>query len=119
MDLQDVIARGQDAITVARVFGPPLEKDGVTIIPAAAVGGGGGGGGGENEGDSPGKGFGTGFGLTARPAGAFVIQNGTVRWQPAVDPNRLITLGIVALFVFRSLVRARARTRRKLGRAEA
>jgi len=37
---------------------------------------------------------GGGIGLIARPAGACVIKDGVVRWQPAFDLNR--TVGLVA-----------------------
>jgi hypothetical protein len=34
----------------------------------------------------------------ARPAGAYVIKDGRVRWRPAVDVNRLVaTIGAVAI----------------------
>jgi uncharacterized spore protein YtfJ len=71
-------------MSVTRVFGEPHEQDGVTVIPAATVRGGGGGGG-DNEDNGGG-----GFGLKARPAGAYVIKDGDVRWKPAVDPNRIV-----------------------------
>ena len=116
MDVNEVISQARDAITVKRVFGDPYEKDGITIIPAASVGGGGGGGGGEGP-PGQGGGSGSGFGVGARPAGAFIIENGTVRWQPAVDPNRLIGLAIIALFVLRSIVKTRARTKRTRAKA--
>jgi uncharacterized spore protein YtfJ len=76
----------RDAVTVKRVYGEPVERDGVTVIPAAAVRGGAGGGG-DNEGNGGG-----GFGLAARPIGAYVIQDGNVRWRPAVDVNRVLLL---------------------------
>jgi uncharacterized spore protein YtfJ len=76
----------RDAVTVKRVYGEPVERDGVTVIPAAAVRGGAGGGG-DNEGNGGG-----GFGLAARPIGAYVIQDGSVRWRPAVDVNRVLLL---------------------------
>jgi uncharacterized spore protein YtfJ len=41
MDVQETISKARDAITVKRVYGDPYERDGVTVIPAAAVGGGG------------------------------------------------------------------------------
>lgn len=41
----EAVERGRDAITAQRVFGDPVERDGVVVIPAAAVRGGGGGGG--------------------------------------------------------------------------
>ncbi|HEX5753280.1 MAG TPA: spore germination protein GerW family protein [Archangium sp.] len=97
MDVNEVIDRARDAFSVRRVFGEPIQQGAVTLIPAARVTGGGGGGGGEGpvaEGaqgaESTGKGYGSGFGLNARPAGAFVLRNGKVRWMPAVDVNRII-----------------------------
>jgi uncharacterized spore protein YtfJ len=82
----------RDAVTVKRVYGEPVERDGVTLIPAAVVRGGAGGGG-----DSQGNGGG-GFGVTARPIGAYVIRNGEVSWRPAVDVNRMLLL--VAAFAY-------------------
>lgn len=89
MDTMEVVGQATDARTVKRVFGEPLEKDGVTVIPAASVRGGAGGGSGENP-EGTGKGGGTGFGLSARPAGAYVIRNGQVTWQPALDLTRVV-----------------------------
>ena len=112
MNAQDMIAQARDSLTVKRVFGDPYEKDGVVLVPAAAVRGGAGGGS-----DPEGKGGGSGFGLTARPVGAFVIRQGEVRWQPAIDVNRAILGGqvvaIVALLVIRTIVRARAKAKRR------
>ena len=77
MEIMEVVAQSRDAMTVNRVFGEPFEKNGVTVIPAASVRGGAGGGSGEGP-EGTGKGGGTGFGLSARPAGAYVIRNGQV-----------------------------------------
>jgi uncharacterized spore protein YtfJ len=93
MDFEQTIAGARDAITVRRVYGDPFERDGVTVIPAAAIGGGAGGGGGEDaEGQ---RGGGSGFGLGARPVGAFVIDQAGVHWQPAFDATRLALRGQV------------------------
>ena len=87
MDPQLILTGAQDALTARRVFGEPIHADGVTIVPAAVVSGGGGGGGrGAEQG-------GVGFGLTARPAGVFVVRAGDARWRPAVDVNRVILGG--------------------------
>jgi uncharacterized spore protein YtfJ len=97
-----------DSLTVRRVFGEPVERDGVTVIPAALVAAGGGGGGGHDTDGQEGEGG--GFGLAAYPAGAYVIKNGTVRWIPAVDLNRiLIGLTFVAFRIARSRRRAARR----------
>lgn len=82
--VDELIAGARDAMSVKRVYGDPVQENGVTIIPAAAVRGGGGGGG-----DVEGNG-GSGFGLTASPVGAYVIKDGNVSWEPAVNPNRLM-----------------------------
>jgi uncharacterized spore protein YtfJ len=93
MRLPELVSSLRDAMTVSRVFGEPYERDGVTVIPAAAVRGGAGGGGGKQQTGEEGEGG--GFGLLARPAGAFVIKDGTVTWQPAVDVNRIVALGVL------------------------
>jgi uncharacterized spore protein YtfJ len=116
MEVQEVIAQARDVLTVKRVFGEPYEKDGVTIIPAARVGGGAGGGGGEGA-AGEGKGSGSGFGMGARPVGAFVIREGELSWRPAVDVNRIILGGqvvmVVALLTVRAIVKARAKAKAK------
>src|SRR5687768_5420934 len=89
LDEMEVVAHAKDAVTVKRVYGEPFEKDGVTVIPAATVRGAAGGGTGEGP-EGFGKGGGTGFGLSARPTGAYVIRNGQVTWQPALDLTRVI-----------------------------
>jgi uncharacterized spore protein YtfJ len=110
MNIHQVIQQAQDSITVRRVFGEPYEKDGITVIPAAKVGGAGGGGGGEGP---EGSGSGGGFGLGGSPAGAYVITDGTVRWQPALDLNRVIlgaqVLVLVGLLTLHTAIRARGR----------
>lgn len=115
MDVQDVISQARDAITVKRVFGDPYEKNGVTVIPAARVQGAAGGGDGESpatDGEGTGKGSGSGFGLTARPAGVYVIRGDQVRWRPAVDVNKIIlgaqVVAVTALLAVRSVMKRRA-----------
>ena len=113
MDVTEVLEKARDAITVSRVYGEPYEKDGLTVIPAARVSGGGGGGSGKD--DKGGDGSGGGFGVSGRPAGAYVIRNGDATWRPAVAPNRII--GVVGLVLAAWLVsrprviRSRAKAR--------
>ena len=111
MKLDELVTRAGDAITVRRVFGEPYERDGVTIITAATVAGGGGGGGGHDEGGQEGEGG--GFGMSARPAGAYILKDGKFWWRPAVDVNRLFaTVGavvIVYLFTRARIEKARAK----------
>ncbi len=111
MKIDEVLTNAREAITVRRVFADPYEKGGVTVITGAAVAGGGGGGGGHDESGQEGEGG--GFGLRARPAGAFVLRDGTVTWRPAVDVNRLVlVVGAVAVAYLLSRA-ARASTRRR------
>jgi uncharacterized spore protein YtfJ len=93
MEFHDVVGTIRDAVSARRVFGEPVERDGVVVIPAAMVLGGGGGGAGDVSG-SPQEGG--GFGLLARPVGAFVISHGGARWVPAVD---VTFFGVVAAVV--------------------
>ena len=94
-DLDALLQGHRVAVTVRRVYGDPVERDGVTIVPAAAVFGGTGGGG-DDEGNGGG-----GFGLHARPVGAWEIRDGHVTWRPVVDVNRIVLLvallGLAAL----------------------
>jgi uncharacterized spore protein YtfJ len=107
MNVDEMLTGARDAVTVKRVYGDPIEKNGVTLIPAAKVSGGAGGGGdAENN-------AGGGFGISAKPVGAYVIKGDTVEWQPALDINRIVLGGqIVAIFFFlflRTLVKSRAK----------
>jgi uncharacterized spore protein YtfJ len=87
-NVDEMLTGAREAMTVRRVYGDPVEGEGVTIVPAAMVRGGGGGGG-DDEGNGGG-----GFGVQARPVGAWVLRNGEAMWKPAVDVNR------IALFAF-------------------
>jgi uncharacterized spore protein YtfJ len=113
MKIEELLTTAREAITVRRVYGEPYEKDGVTFIAAARVSGGGGGGGGHDKDGQEGQGG--GFGVQARPAGAYVIKDGNVRWMPAVDVNRVIAaLGVVIvtfLMTRARIVRIRAKAR--------
>lgn len=107
MNVNEMLQRTSDAIAVRRVYGEPIERDGLLVIPAAKVAGGGGGGSdGENNG-------GGGFGVNARPAGAFVVRpGGDVTWHPALDINKIVMgaqiVAIVGLLVLRSILKSRA-----------
>ena len=105
MNVEEMVARSQDAATVARVYGEPQEKDGTTVIPAARVSARGGSGaarGGEHSGG--------GFRADAEPVGAFVIRDGQVEWKPVFDLGATVRrgqlVGVVALLVLWAVVRA-------------
>lgn len=114
----ELLEQTKDHATVGRVFGEPITRGDVTIIPVAKVAQGGGGGmGAGKEFEASGSGSGGGFGMAARPAGIYVIKDGEVHWKPAVDVNRIVVggqiVGIVLLLTIRTVVRLIARRRRK------
>jgi uncharacterized spore protein YtfJ len=111
-ELQQVISDARDIVTARRVYGDPYEKNGLTMIPAASVRGGAGGGTGQH-GDEE-SGGGGGFGVMARPVGAWVIRGDEAKWEPAVDVTRIVLGGqIVALTAL--LVVGRVLSRRDNG----
>jgi uncharacterized spore protein YtfJ len=120
----EIVEDATDKIGAKRVFGEPYEKNGVTIIPAARVMGGAGAGEGPLQqgtgGEAPGEegkqrptGSGVGYGMSGRPAGAFIVKGDEVTWMPALDVNRIVfgaqVVAIVFLLVMRSIVKTRAK----------
>ncbi|HYN66675.1 MAG TPA: hypothetical protein VES93_07275, partial [Ornithinibacter sp.] len=45
------------------------------------------------------QGEGGGFGMRGHPAGVYVIKDGAVKWQPAVDPNRVVVAAAAVVIV--------------------
>jgi len=98
MNATEVLSAAREAMTVKRVYAEPYEKDGLTVIPAAVVRGGAGSGIGHD--DKGQEGEGGGFGMSGRPAGAYVIRDGQVSWRPAVDPNRIVVMVGLAVIAY-------------------
>jgi len=125
VDVENLLAKAADNLSVRRAFGTAYEKDGILIIPVAIVAGGGGGGTGGNRRRNPAAGpgrppeeaaapditpqdserteAGGGFGGLVLPSGAYVVKGDQVRWVPALD----VTIAVLASL---SLVRILART---------
>ena len=136
MDVENLLAKVADNLSVRRAFGTPYEKDGMLIIPVAIVAGGGGGGTGparhgdlaagpdgppEEDAaaheatpqDSGRTEAGGGFGGLVLPSGAYVVRGDQVRWVPAVD----VTIAVLAsLSLVRMLGRTWTRQHRRRGR---
>jgi uncharacterized spore protein YtfJ len=104
MKLGQLASTARDLFSAKLVYGEPVERDGVVVIPAAVVFGGGGGGAGDAD-VLPVR-EGAGLGVFARPAGAFVVRRGAVTWVPAVDVTRL---GVAAAVTVVALARILAR----------
>jgi uncharacterized spore protein YtfJ len=113
MKVDELLSSARDTFTVRRVYGDPYEKDGLTVIPAAVVRGGAGGGTGHDEKGQEGEGG--GFGMTGRPAGAYVVKDGKVRWLPAVDPTRIFMMFGMAVIAYLLMRPRLARARATLG----
>lgn len=106
-------------MTAKRVYGEPLTRGDVTVIPAAVVMSGAGGGSGREPGgdEGGGSGMGSGYGMVARPVGAWVVKDGRVRWRPAVDVTRLALIGAgVVVLLARALRPHPLRAGRRAGK---
>lgn len=111
MDVERLLGKAADELSVRKAFGPPIERDGTLIVPVAWVAGGAGGGAGEREANGgDGAGSGGGFGGVAWPLGVYVVKDDKVRWVPAVDATRIALAGIG---IFRAVVKLRALRRLK------
>ena len=98
----------------ASVFGAPVEREGVTVVPVATVRFGfGGGTGSDPTKQQEGEGAGAGGAMTA--AGYIELRNGRSRFVPIVRPERMVALVFLAFVA--ALVLARpmpvARKRRR------
>ena len=121
-DVQELLGKVAQHLSVSRAFGTAYEKDGSLVIPVALVAGGGGGGGGTSgspttdsiddggfEGEDnatdaeSSSGFGGGFGGLVMPVGVYVVKDEQVRSVPAVNANLVI---VVAFMTVRMIARS-------------
>lgn len=73
------------------IYGEPVERDGVTVVPVAqAAYGFGGGSGKKKKGELAGEGSGGGGGAMLIPVGYIEIKNGQTRFRPTRDPLALL-----------------------------
>lgn len=111
MKVEELFTRVKDSVEARMVYADPVENNGMVVIPAARVLAGGGGGDGQDERGRRGEGGGLGF--SARPVGAYVIADGKLRWEPAVDVNRLMavvgTVAVAGLLMAGRILKSRAR----------
>ena len=110
MDVQQLLSKVTDNLTVGRVFGEPVQHGDILIVPVARIRGGAGGGNGTGATDDLSN-SGGGGGFDAKPAGVFVINGVSVSWQPALDVTRIVIGGqvvaVVVALVVRSILRRR------------
>lgn len=122
MDVRELMAQARDGMTVKQVFGDPVERNGVTVIPVAHMIGGAGGGAATPTDQAESGGTGGGFGIRASPAGVYVIRGESVDWEPALDLNRVILGGqlvtIILILAIRAIACAKAGQRWTEGDSE-
>jgi uncharacterized spore protein YtfJ len=84
---------------VSTIFGEPVEREGVTVIPVgrARFGFGGGGGSGSRQGDE-GSGGGGGGGATVAPIGYIELHEGRATFKRILSPTDLVALAVAASF---------------------
>ncbi|MEV7192312.1 spore germination protein GerW family protein [Streptomyces sp. NPDC093510] len=84
--------------SVTAIYGEPITRGDVTVIPVAEVGFGFGGGAGRETGTAKtGEGGGGGGGAGARPRGFIEIKNGTATYKPLRDPWVDVVVPLAAL----------------------
>jgi uncharacterized spore protein YtfJ len=102
--------------SVSAVFGEPVERDGVTIVPVARVGfgfGAGVGSGRRTKEDDHNQGGGGGGGTMAVPQGYIEIKDGNAVYRPIRDVRAdiLIAALVTGSLVVRTLLKSRRRRR--------
>jgi uncharacterized spore protein YtfJ len=95
------------SVTAQTVYGTPVERDGITVIPVARAryGFGGGGGGGTKENETSGSGLGAGAGVSLTPVGYIELREGRSRFRPirsSVVPLVAVS-GAIAWLLLRSV----------------
>jgi uncharacterized spore protein YtfJ len=93
--------------TAQTVYGTPVERDGITVIPVARAryGFGGGGGSGTQAGNAVGSGLGAGAGVSLTPVGYIELREGRSRFRPirsSVVPLVAVS-GAIAWLLLRSV----------------
>ena len=85
-----------DRARVSTIFGEPVEREGITVIPVAKArfGFGGGGGAGSRQGEE-GSGGGGGGGALVSPVGYIEVHDGSARFR-RISSGGEVALGVVA-----------------------
>lgn len=97
----------------ATVFGEPVERDGITVIPVAKARWGFGGGAGQRKDEGAGgkqeDGAGGGGGVQVTPVGFIEIKNDAANFRPirTVSVSWIIMGGICSLFLLRETLKRR------------
>lgn len=93
------------AAQAAHIFGEPVERDGVTVIPVATARWGLGGGGGKRGLAGRHEGMGGGGGVIVQPAGYIEIKGSETRYRPILDPKLVIGAAVAGGLLLMGLVK--------------
>jgi uncharacterized spore protein YtfJ len=98
-------------VGASTVYGEPVERDGVTVIPVAVARFGIGAGGGSDPSKSQ-EGEGGGAGGSSTPAGYIELKDGRSRFVPIVHPARMLALVACAILAALAIARPPTTARR-------
>jgi uncharacterized spore protein YtfJ len=104
--LERFASRIGGSVRATTIFGEPVEKGGVTVIPVARARwgfGGGRGSGGNNGENQKGEDAGGGAGVKVSPVGYVEVRDGRARFRPIYDPA-MVTQIIVASGIVTALL---------------
>jgi uncharacterized spore protein YtfJ len=97
-----------DGAKVSTVFGEPIEREGITVIPVARARFGFGGGGGGAYDEEGGAGGGGGGGGVVSPVGYIEVRDGTAEFKRIASPVDLVAViaaGALAALTLKRLLR--------------
>jgi uncharacterized spore protein YtfJ len=111
--LERLVSRLGGSVTVSAVYGEPIEREGLTIIPVASVGFGfgGGAGSGRSQNEQNRGGGGGGGGGFAAPLGYIEIKYGETTFKPIRRPLLETVLPLTAVLVTSAAARLLRRLR--------
>lgn len=111
-------------VRATTIFGEPVEKDGITIIPVARARwgfSGGGSSGGNTSENQKGEGMGGVGGVKVSPAGYVEVKNGRARFHPIYDPAMvtqiIVASGVVAALLVQAVRKLISLREERKGRA--
>ncbi|RIJ34276.1 spore germination protein GerW family protein [Pontibacter oryzae] len=90
------------AANSATIYGEPVEREGITVIPVSKAAYGFGGGEGTGTAEGKGEGSGGGGGMALTPVGYIEIKQGATRFRTIRDPQtvvKIVAIGSLALFL--------------------
>lgn len=94
-----------DKAQASTVFGEPVEREGITVIPVARARFGFGGGGGRGARKSEGSGGGGGGGASVSPVGYIEVRDGSSQFKRISSPVDLLALVAAASLAARAVKR--------------